>query len=457
MKKTVSLAMILTITIGWSAIGQITGWRQNWTSRFPDATGPLSWGPTQSVAWATAMPNWGNASPVMVGERIFVCAEPDLLLCVNKADGNIMWQRNVGLAELWSDEDRAVAAEKQALRVTLNKEYNRLDDEINETYDKRSKDPQNEEIREKYRTLRAEQRKVLTQIAELTRWVPAKTDPTNGYTSATPVSDGKHVWVLMGTGVAACFDMDGNRLWIKFIDNPIHHEGQATSPVLSAGKLLLNINKLAAYDPLTGEKLWENNDCTRVWGTAYPFTLGDMPMIITAQGNVIRSSDGVTVLNKIGNLAYSSPLVRDNVVYFIETQSSAIRLEADQNGSISTNKLWETQLQKQRYYTSPLLLDGVLYTMHQKNLFYAIDAATGEIIKSEQLDLGKGDAYTSVAQAGARLYIANESGMMAVIQAGRDFKVLGIHKLDKFRTTPIFEKNRMYLRTYKYLYCFAEP
>jgi len=69
--------------------------------------------------------------------------------------------------------------------------------------------------------------------------------------------------------------------------------------------------------------------------------------------------------------------------------------------------------------------------------------------------MDKGSAYTSITLAGGMLFAGNESGKMAVIQPGRDFKVLAINTLDRFRTTPVFEGDRMYLRTAKFLYCIG--
>ena len=37
------------------------------------------------------MAAFSNAIPVIVGDKIFTCAEPAVLLCINKADGEILW------------------------------------------------------------------------------------------------------------------------------------------------------------------------------------------------------------------------------------------------------------------------------------------------------------------------------------------------------------------------------
>jgi outer membrane protein assembly factor BamB len=278
---------------------------------------------------------------------------------------------------------------------------------------------------------------------------------SNGYTSATPVSDGKHVWVLLGTGMAACFDMAGERLWVKFIEKPKHQEGHAASPVLCQGKLLLHIRNLRAYDPLTGEMIWERADLPRAWGTPFPTVLGETGTVVTARGAVVRVSDGQVLATGAGFVEFCSPLVANGTAYFIENRGCATRLGASPGDVATTQKDWTAEPEKDRYYASPVLHEGLLYTMNQKNRVSAIDAATGVVVKDERLPLGNGNAYTSITLAGGLLFAGSESGKMAVIQPGRDFTVLAINTLDRFRTTPVFEGERMYLRTAKFLYCIG--
>jgi outer membrane protein assembly factor BamB len=66
---------------------------------------PVRWGKTENIAWKTAIPGVGHSSPVVWGERIFLttCLEDKLqrvLLCLNRADGKILWQRVVLTARL---------------------------------------------------------------------------------------------------------------------------------------------------------------------------------------------------------------------------------------------------------------------------------------------------------------------------------------------------------------------
>src|SRR5262245_2436221 len=80
----------------------------NW-SRFrgPNGTGvaadkdvPVEWNETSGVKWKTEIPGLGHSSPIVWGDRIFLqTALADgtqrLLLCLNTADGKIVWSRAV--------------------------------------------------------------------------------------------------------------------------------------------------------------------------------------------------------------------------------------------------------------------------------------------------------------------------------------------------------------------------
>ena len=60
----------------------------------------------KNVVWATKLPNWSNGMPIIVGDRIFLMAEPDELICVNKADGKILWKRRTTLVDATPGEDK---------------------------------------------------------------------------------------------------------------------------------------------------------------------------------------------------------------------------------------------------------------------------------------------------------------------------------------------------------------
>ncbi len=139
---------ILAAALGVAQAGE-TGWRSDGTGRYPDAEPPVTFAPEVNVVWAAPLPSWSNASPVVIEDRIFVCAEPDTLIAVEKKTGKILWQEANPVAETSSGEDGAAQGE-------------------------------------------------------------AKAHAHNGFTSATPVCDGKHVFAVFGNGMIAANVMRGD-------------------------------------------------------------------------------------------------------------------------------------------------------------------------------------------------------------------------------------------------------
>ena len=72
-----------------------TGFRDDGSGRYPDANPIVQWSVTNHVVWKTALTNWSNSSPILVGNRIFVCAGPATLICVSAKDGSILWQDSI--------------------------------------------------------------------------------------------------------------------------------------------------------------------------------------------------------------------------------------------------------------------------------------------------------------------------------------------------------------------------
>ena len=442
--------------INVSLAGDPVGWRGSGLGMYPDADPPTEWSAGKNVVWRQEMPSWGNASTVLLGNRLFVTSEPNELICLSKADGRILWRHPVPLSDTWSDDERAEAEKKQKETEQLKKQYDELDDQINRAYGLLKKDPGNADRKKHYKDLRAVQRGVLKEISRNARWARARAEKTNGYTSATPVSDGKNVWVVMGTGVAACFDLEGNRIWIRFAGRPKDPYGHSASPILADGKLVLHLDAMSACNPMTGEELWRTQDAHRGWGTPFPTRIGNTPVLVTGKGQVVRLADGNVLTERLTRLAYASPIVVDGVAYWIQNDGAAFKLLSIGNDKAKTERLWKTAPRKDRYYGSAVLRDGLLYAMTQKNHFSVIDATDGKVVAEKDLPLGRGAAYTSVTLAGKYLYVGNESGKMAVLQPGKGIEVVAVNELDKFRATPVFEGKRMYLRTWKYVYCIGE-
>lgn len=389
----IGLCLLLLCSEALSA--EVVGWRTDGSGAYPHADAVTEWSVTTNVIWKTALPRWSNATPIIVGDRIIVCSEPSDVLALDKNDGRILWQ---------SELDYESAGISEAGR-------------------------------------------------------PPRTHGDNGYTSATPVSDGEQVYVLLGTGVAAALAVDTGKVkWSRLIEKPRHNWGHSASPLLADGKLIVHIDQLHALDPRTGQSLWQLDTPVR-WGTPVATTIDSKPIIITPAGDVVRADDGQRLAQGVGNLHYATPVVDGNRVYFIQNNSRKIRLPSTIADPFDVETLWTARIQGSRHYASALVHDGLVYAASRDERLAVLCADTGEVRHQSRLRLGGRSAdsvYPSVTLAGSHILVSSESGQTAVFEPGSEPAKLRTNHLERFRASPVFDGDRMYIRGFEHLYCIGK-
>ncbi len=455
----------VTIALGIAAIlasaavaGDVVGWRTDGTGKYLDANPTIEWSPEKSIIWKTEMPSKSNATPVIVGDRLFVCSEPSSLVCVSLADGQILWERTNNFEDMVDAEEAAkmTAAHQEAVRLrkqrsTVSRNIWKLKRQLQENKDDAE--------------LKAKLDDIQKQVAEISKQL----DPyekswyslpdvhaTNGFTSATPVSDGEHVFVSFGTGLVACYDLDGNKVWARMVEKPRIGWGSCSSPVIVDGQLMVLIHHLFALDKATGETIW-STPAEWSWATPLAVRLGDTSVVVTGNGDVFRVSDGKQMAKRLAKLPYGSPIVDGDTAYFVNNKGKAFRLSLSEDGeTVDAEKLWDTSPKKARYYGAAVIHDGLLYAVNQAGVFSVIDAETGEIVYDKRLKFGKGaTCYPSVTMAGGYLLVSSDTGETYVVKPGREFEQVAKNDLEPFRSSPVFVGDLMYLRGLKNLYCIG--
>ncbi|MDP6505471.1 MAG: PQQ-binding-like beta-propeller repeat protein, partial [Planctomycetota bacterium] len=225
---------------------------------------------TENILWKTPLPQdlkawgrkWSSASqPVIAGDKVFATAEPQTLTCFNKDTGKILWMRSVNFSDVATAEER----EKKAKYFTEIDPLNRRAKELDRLADTRALTP--EEITEKASADKG--------LFKLTFKVNPKkyykvSIQEGGMSAPTPVTDGKRIYVYYGgSGIVACYDLDGNRQWIYHLPAPAAHHCYASSPCIVDGKLLFlggqkgkqynRIRTLVSLDCMTGKELFQED------------------------------------------------------------------------------------------------------------------------------------------------------------------------------------------------------
>jgi len=124
----------------------------------------------------------------------------------------------------------------------------------------------------------------------------------------SPMTDGKHVWAVTGTGKVAAFDMEGKPIWKKDLQKDYgpfgHNWGYGSSPLLHDGSLIIEVlhgmktddpSYIVSLDAETGKVQWYQErptDAQRESPDAYT-----TPVILEHEGKiqiVISGGDYVT-------------------------------------------------------------------------------------------------------------------------------------------------------------------
>ena len=368
-----------------------SGFRGDGTGLYPKADPPTTWDAEDGahVLWE-AQVGKGQSSPLALGGRVFVTAEPDLLVCVDRASGKVLWKKANPPSVPLTD-----AIEKRKLRTSTG----------------------------------------------------------CGYAAPSPVTDGERVYASYATGVVVCYDPAGNCQWLRDIDRPqVLQYGRSASPVLADGKLLVSLSGLIALDPKTGKDVWVTTEAKPAYGTPAVTRIGDVVVVITPEGDCVRARDGRILASTLGCTKYTSPLVDAGVVYFVDQPTAALRLPAQAGDAIKAEKVWENDDVEGEFFASPVCHGGLLYAASNERVLYALDAATGKIVFRKELEMASAgsdpaNVYPSLTLAGRRLILATDAGTALVLEPGREFKPVATNYLDKGSgASPVPDGRLLFLR-----------
>jgi outer membrane protein assembly factor BamB len=292
-------------------------------------------------------------------------------------------------------------------------------------------------------------------------WAPKDPGQSSQYgdSTPTPVSDGKHVWVFIGTGIVACYDLEGTRRWISGFDLPLTTMyGRTASPVLVGGRLLIHFGPLVCLEAATGKLLWKNETAKATYGTPAQTRIGDTEVVITPKGDVVRVADGRVLAANLGNCLYASPVVQDKVVYFIEGDTAAVRLPDQAGDAIRCQEVWSGNLAGE-FYASPVVAGERIYTVDKAANYYVLDAKTGKTRLHRTLEFTRTDSasvYPSPCLAGKYLFISNDAGETLTVEPTDQAAVVGTSFLPHGSgATLTCSDKRLFIRGGKLLYCIA--
>ncbi len=298
--------------------------------------------------------------------------------------------------------------------------------------------------------------------------------PTNTYASASPVTDGEHLYAFFGSRGLYCYDFEGNLKWKRDLGNLQSRAGfgEGASPSLAGDLLFINWDNegqsyLIALDKGSGEEVWKvKRDERTSWVTPTVVEVEGKQQVIMPGTNATRSYDAAT-----GNLIWEAegltgnviptPVVGNDKVYVMSGYQGrsiqAIELSAKGDVSDSDAIVWSVR-HSAPYVPSAVLSNGRLYVNKGNDAYYTcLDAETGEeIFRDESLEGIRG-IYASPIAANGYIYVVGREGTTLVLKDADTFEIVATNKLgDRFDASPAIVDNELFLRGHDYLYCISE-
>lgn len=396
------------------SFGETVG--ENWT-RFRGENGqgisrelglPVKWSTEDNVRWKTKIPGNGWSSPIVFEDSVFLTTTTEegascRVICVNRSDGKIRWNREVHRQE-----------------------------------------PGAKRAQNSYATP--------TPVTDGKRVYAVFSD---GTLSAVDMS-GKMIWQntdvafhsLHGLGASPIL-VDG-QLVMPF-------DGSSSEDKQLGWKVPWDRALILCLDAETGKVKWKGKRGESRVGHVTPILVAGGTQIISAAGDRVQAFDTSTgsriwSIYSQGEGVTPSPVVGDGIIYtssgFEEPTIRAIRLGGE--GDVTeTHIAWE-QKKGVPAMPSPLLVPPYLYTITRDNILHCIEASSGEIIWLKRLE---GGYSASPVLADGRIYILSEEGVTTVLRPGNQYEEIARNELDeKCLASMAVSQGHFYIRTAEHLY-----
>ena len=295
----------------------------------------------------------------------------------------------------------------------------------------------------------------------------------NDFASASPTTDGKHLYCWFGSAGLFCYDLEGNKIWERNLGEAKVGSslGEGCSPVLHDGKLVIvrdhaGQSTIEVLDAKTGATIWRHDrEEDNAWATPPVIRHSGRTQVITAASGFVRSYDldsgeviwqcsGLT-----GNVIPCPVIQGDYVICMSGYQGyAAMAIPLTETGDISDSDriLWRID-RGTPYIPSPLLYDGLLFfNQSNQSILTCLDAETGEVAYGPKRVGELSNVYSSPVGAANRVYITGRNGTTLVLKRSAEFEELATNRLDeRFDASPALAGDQLFLRGAKHLYCIS--
>ena len=380
---------------------------------------PLQWSPTENVKWKTPLPERGNSSPIVWGDRVFLTQAIEregrrLLLCFDRTTGRELWRGGTTYSE--KEVTHATNPQCSASPVTDGE-------------------------------------RVIVSFGSAGVWC---FDFSGKELWHRDLGRQTHIW-----GNAASPVLHGDRCFLNFGPGPRTF--------------------LIALDKVTGKTLWQHDEpgghsgekpegtsakaqWLGSWSDPLPRRVGERDELFMMYPNRVCAFDPATgkelwTSGGINALAYTSPIFADGIVVAMGGfNGKAVAVRAGGSGDVTeSHRVWHHPRTKQRI-GSGAIHEGHIYILDDPGIAECIELKTGKVVWEERLK-GPGPSgtnWSSIVIADGKCHAMNQGGDAFVFRASPTFELLATNSLGEHTNSSFAISNGdIFIRTAKHLWCIG--
>ena len=302
----------------------------------------------------------------------------------------------------------------------------------------------------------------------------------------SPVTDGRNVWVMTGTGFLKSFDFGGKELWVRDLQRDYGrfglNWGYGSSPLLYDDSLYVQVlhgmrtddpSYVLRIDKMTGKTVWRVERPTKAirespdsYTTPALVRIGSATELVITGGDVVTGhdlttgkelwrSDGLNPSNDSSHRIVASPLVFGEIIYAPSRERPLLALKAGGRGDVTTtHRVWS--FDRGPDVPTPVTDGTYFYVVRDNGVMFCLDARTGKTIYGPQR-IRPATYSGSPVLADGKLYVTNEDGMTIVVKAGPAFEVLAENDFGEYTlSSPAVSDGQIFIRTEAALYAIGK-
>ncbi len=418
-----------------------------------DAKPPTKWSDVENVKWKVAIPGRGSGSPVVSDNKVFVVSAVMTEQGLNDAEAQKKSQAEN--QDRQSQQDQGGRRRRGGRRRGISIPLVEMDFKLF-CYDRSNGE-------------------LLWEKTASTATPHQGTHSTNGFASASPVTNGQHVYASFGSRGLYCYTVDGELVWKRADLGQMETRnsfGEGSSPFLFEDKLIVpwdheGPSSIYALNRLTGETIWKTDrDEPTNWGTPIVVNNGNQKQVVITGQNKVRAYDlqsGEELWSCGGQTerpCATAVAIDDLVVVGSGHRGSfmgAFKLDGKGDIAGSDKVAWSIN-QNTPDIASPLLSDGRLYFHKGKTgILTCLDAKTGSpIFRATRVPNIK-STYASPVAAGGYVYLTGRTGNTVVIKDSGNFEVVSSNSVgETVDATPAPAGENLFIRGEKHLFCIGK-